>query len=192
MQPTTKENDARRHVHQLRRLPAPLARTRHEPHEDSSRSSSPLCLPTVRRGELHRVRPGPTQAAGGGGMATRRDPCPTCSTDNGSPATGRHHREWFQPRSIDGLFVGPCREGRRGPWTLWCSRVGTGLGSSCAERFGREPKLTGWKSASKIGSTTISAAVMITGSAMVGMPSVRISPALPGFRMLTRQRGFGP
>jgi hypothetical protein len=60
-----------------------------------------------------------------------------------------------------------------------------------AERFGRNPKLWGEKSASKIGSRTILAAVMTTWSATLGMPSGRVSPGLPGFGMWTRRSGWG-
>jgi hypothetical protein len=60
-----------------------------------------------------------------------------------------------------------------------------------AERFGRNPKLTGEKSASKIGSRTILAAVMTTRSATVGMPSGRVAPGLFGLGMWTRRSGRG-
>jgi hypothetical protein len=43
-----------------------------------------------------------------------------------------------------------------------------------ADRFGRNPKLNGEKSASKIGSITNLAAVMTTRSATVGTPSGRV------------------
>ena len=61
--------------------------------------------------------------------------------------------------------------------------------ASWAERFGRNPKLTGEKSASKTGSKTIFAAAMITRSRIVGMPSGRNSPGLPGLGMCTRRNG---
>ena len=60
-----------------------------------------------------------------------------------------------------------------------------------AERFGRNPKLTGRKSASKIGSSTTFAAAMITRSPSAGMPSGRVSPRLPGLGMCTRRSGLG-
>lgn len=59
------------------------------------------------------------------------------------------------------------------------------------DRFGRNPKLTGRKSASKIGSRTIFAAAMITRSPTAGMPSGRVSPFLPGLGMCTRRSGLG-
>ena len=58
-----------------------------------------------------------------------------------------------------------------------------------AERFGRNPKLTGRKSASKIGSSTIRAAAITTRSATHGMPSGRVCPGLPGFGIRTRRSG---
>jgi hypothetical protein len=63
--------------------------------------------------------------------------------------------------------------------------------ASWAERFGRNPKLTGLKSASKMGSRTTLAAVMTTRSATVGMPSGRVWPGLPGLGMCTRRNGWG-
>ena len=62
-----------------------------------------------------------------------------------------------------------------------------------AERFGRNPKLTGQKSASKIGSNTIFAADITTRSATVGIDRGRdalcaVSPALG---MYTRFKGWG-
>ena len=63
--------------------------------------------------------------------------------------------------------------------------------ASWAERFGRNPKLTGEKSASKTGSKTIFAAAMITRSRIVGMPSGRDCPGLPGLGMCTRRNGWG-
>ncbi len=47
--------------------------------------------------------------------------------------------------------------------------------ASCACRRGRNPKLSGGKSASKIGSITIFAAVITTLSRTVGIPSGRVS-----------------
>jgi hypothetical protein len=56
----------------------------------------------------------------------------------------------------------------------WLAARRTASRASCADRFGRNPKLTGAKSASKIGSSTIFAAAITTRSAMVGMPSGRV------------------
>ncbi len=61
----------------------------------------------------------------------------------------------------------------------------------CGERFGRNPKLTGEKSASKIGSRTNFAAAITTRSLTQGMPSGRVSPGLPGFGICTLRKGLG-
>ena len=63
--------------------------------------------------------------------------------------------------------------------------------ASCAERLGRNPKLTGEKSASKIGSSTILVAAIATRSRTVGMPSGRVCPGLPGLGICTRRSGAG-
>jgi hypothetical protein len=60
-----------------------------------------------------------------------------------------------------------------------------------AERRGRNPKLTGRKSASNIGSRTSFAAVIATRSRTVGMPSGRVLPGWPGLGMWTRRSGAG-
>ena len=61
--------------------------------------------------------------------------------------------------------------------------------ASVAERFGRNPKLAGRKSASNIGSRTILAACWHTLSLTVGMPSGRVRPS--GFGISTRRTGAG-
>jgi len=66
-----------------------------------------------------------------------------------------------------------------------------GLKGWWAERLGRNPKLDGRKSASKIGSTTSFAAVIATRSPTVGMPSGRVLPGCPGLGMRTRRNGAG-
>ena len=58
-----------------------------------------------------------------------------------------------------------------------------------AERFGRNPKLQGRKSASNMGSRTIFVACWPTRSLTVGMPSGRIRPS--GFGISTRRTGAG-
>jgi hypothetical protein len=60
-----------------------------------------------------------------------------------------------------------------------------------AERRGRNPKLTGSKSASNTGSRTSFAAVIATRSRTVGMPSGRVLPGWPGLGMWTRRSGAG-
>jgi hypothetical protein len=60
-----------------------------------------------------------------------------------------------------------------------------------AERFGRNPKLDGRKSASNTGSRTNLAAVMTTRSRTVGMPSGRVVPGWPGLGMWTRRSDSG-
>ena len=59
----------------------------------------------------------------------------------------------------------------------------------CVERFGRNPKLHGAKSASKIGSSTIFNAACTTRSRTVGMPSGRVLPS--GLGISTRRTGAG-
>ena len=61
--------------------------------------------------------------------------------------------------------------------------------ASVAERLGRNPKLVGRKSASKMGSRTILAAAWHTRSRTVGMPRGRIRPS--GFGISTRRSGDG-
>jgi hypothetical protein len=62
--------------------------------------------------------------------------------------------------------------------------------ASCAERFGRNPKLHGRKSASKIGSSTIFSAAPTMRSRTVGIDNGRCS-VVPGFGMNTRRAGLG-
>jgi hypothetical protein len=64
-------------------------------------------------------------------------------------------------------------------------------GACWAERLGRNPKLTGRKSASNTGSKTSLAAVITTRSRTVGMPSGRVLPGWPGLGMRTRRSGAG-
>src|SRR6266545_5522537 len=59
---------------------------------------------------------------------------------------------------------------QQAPLFAW---VRTASNASCAERLGRNPKLTGRNCASKMGSRTIFAAVMTTRSRTVGMESGR-------------------
>ena len=62
--------------------------------------------------------------------------------------------------------------------------------ASCADRFGRNPKLAGRKSASKTGSSTIFAAACTIRSRTGGIDSGRCS-AVPGFGIITRRAGNG-
>ena len=73
----------------------------------------------------------------------------------------------------------------------WLAATRTTSRACWAERFGRNPKLTGEKSASKIGSSTSFAAAITTRSATVGTPSGRYSPRRPGLGMRTRRSGWG-
>jgi hypothetical protein len=75
---------------------------------------------------------------------------------------------------------------QQAPRLAW---VRTASSASCAERFGRNPKLTGRNCASKMGSRTIFAAVMTTRSRTVGMESGRVSPGRPGLGISTRRSG---
>ena len=61
--------------------------------------------------------------------------------------------------------------------------------ASVADRFGRNPKLQGKKSASNIGSRTIFVACWHTLSFTVGIPSGRLDPS--GFGISTRRTGAG-
>ena len=61
--------------------------------------------------------------------------------------------------------------------------------ASVADRLGRNPKLQGKKSDSKIGSRTIFAACWHTLSFTVGIPSGRLDPS--GFGISTRRTGAG-
>ena len=60
-----------------------------------------------------------------------------------------------------------------------------------ADFFGRNPKEQGRKSASKIGSRTILAAVIATRSRKHGIESGLVLPGCPGLGMFTRRRGLG-
>ena len=62
--------------------------------------------------------------------------------------------------------------------------------ASCADRFGRNPKLHGRKSASKIGSSTIFTAACTMRSRTAGIDSGLCS-LVPGFGMNTRRAGNG-
>ena len=64
-------------------------------------------------------------------------------------------------------------------------------GLVCKSASARNPKLTGEKSASKIGSRTNFAAAITTRSLTQGMPSGRVSPGLPGFGICTLRKGLG-
>jgi hypothetical protein len=63
--------------------------------------------------------------------------------------------------------------------------------ASCADRFGRNPKLAWLKSASKIGSNTNFAAAITTRSPTVGIPSGLVCPGRPGLGICTRRNGAG-
>jgi hypothetical protein len=76
-------------------------------------------------------------------------------------------------------------------WAPWLAATRIASSAWWADRFGRNPKLTGRKSASKIGSRTNLAAVMTTRSRTVGIPSGRVWPGLPGLGMCTRRNGWG-
>jgi hypothetical protein len=67
----------------------------------------------------------------------------------------------------------------------WISAI-----ASCARRFGRNPYEHGWKSASKMGSSTSFRLAWTTRSAMVGIPSFRNFPELP-FGTLTCRTSTG-
>jgi len=72
------------------------------------------------------------------------------------------------------------------PWVAnsWISAI-----ASCARRPGRNPYEHGWKSASKMGSSTSLRAAWTTRSATVGIPSLRILPLF--FGIITRRAGSG-
>jgi hypothetical protein len=53
----------------------------------------------------------------------------------------------------------------------WLPAIRTASRACWAERFGRNPKLTGSKSASKMGSSTIFAAAITIRSPTVGIPN---------------------
>ena len=63
--------------------------------------------------------------------------------------------------------------------------------ASKAESLGRNPKLTGLKPDSKIGSSTSLAAAMITRSRTTGIESGLVLPGCPALGMLTRRSGEG-
>ena len=65
---------------------------------------------------------------------------------------------------------------------MWISAM-----ASCARRFGRNPYEHGWKSASKMGSSTSLRVAWTTRSVTVGMPSFLSFPDPPGIRQSREQ-----
>ena len=64
--------------------------------------------------------------------------------------------------------------------------------ASCARRFGRNPYEHGWKSASKMGSSTSFRLAWTTRSAIVGIPSFRSFPFALGIITWRTSTGRNP